>query len=1129
MIVRINTRLAVGVAALASCAGLLRAGRAGERSGRYAGAILAEKALAAYWRMEGDLKDQKAAAAGVLRGGAARFVDGPAGGRALALDKGQFVTMGQAPHLDLPQTTVELLFQLTARPPEGYNPCLVAKRSDSPATRFSVHVMRGLGQLAVWNGRSVILIDPPAGPLKVGQWYHLAVAADRRRLAVYLDGLACTVRGGGSFSFAAKRLPLQLGASDPQGREQCLCALDEVAIYSRVLSEQDVDRHVEALGWGEKKRQLLRRMQAREADRKRARREKLAERLGDARLFARGRTRVYRGEHLEAVSLPLGGVGGGCLQINGKAERHIWQIFNNFQPVALPHSFFAVRAKPQGAEPVIRAVQTAAVGPFPAMKALTFRGEYPFGWFDFQDAALPVRVSMEAFSPLIPMDAKHSALPCAVFRLTAENASATPVEVSFLAAQQNAVGLTAGATTAARNNPGYGGNRNEVLPGGGSTILHMTGPPAARTPASGDMALLARGGDVTASASWDALAKLAADFAADGRLTGPRQAGPSPKGQTVDGALAASVTLRPGQKRTVTFVLTWHFPHGRGGAGRRVSRPDQPTWLHEGRMYATWWPNALAVGRYLAERLDELTGQTRAYHDALYATNLPYWLLDRISSQAAVLKSPTCFWARDGYFGGWEGCCRSRGCCHGNCAHVWHYAQAHARLLPEIGRRMREQSLSYQNAAGGIPFRHPAGKVAFDGQCGEILGAYREHLCSADGTWLARHWPRIRKAMDFAVATWDRDEDGVPAGAQHNTLDGELGGSTTWLGGLYLAALAASERMALRQGQDDLAERYRRIRASGAKKQDETLFNGRYYVQVPDPTPRQDYGNGCAIDQMLGQWWAHQLDLGWLYPPDRVRTALRSLFGHNFRTDFRGVPQRPRKFVADDDAGMQMICWPKGDRPARHILYADEVMSGFEYSAAAAMVQAGLPREAFVVVLAASDRYDGRLRTGLAGDLRGGRSAWGYSGNPFGDDECGKFYARPMSVWAMLLACQGFVYDGPAGVIGFRPAWRPEDHRSFFTAAEGWGLFSQRIDKQRQTEQIHLRYGRLALRELRFELPAGIDAGKVTVLLGEKALPATFRTDGRGLRVTLARPVVLEAGAELRIDVALAPAARGET
>jgi len=585
------------------------------------------------------------------------------------------------------------------------------------------------------------------------------------------------------------------------------------------------------------------------------------------------------------------------------------------------------------------------------------------------------------------------------------------------------------------------------------------------------------------------------------------------------------VTLAPGEKRTVTFTLAWHFADGVCGGGRQG-------WTHKGRMYANWWPNALAVARALDADLDDLAARTRAYHDALYETNLPYWLLDRISSQVAVLKSVTCFWAADGYFGGWEGCRQTAGCCPGNCTHVWQYAQAHARLFPEIGRRMRQQSLGYMTPQGAIPMRHPSGKAAFDGQCGEVLGAYREHLCSADGRWLHTHWPRIRKAMEFLIATWDQDEDGVLHGLQHNTLDAELSGSSTWLGSLYLAALAASEKMALAENEAELAKRYRTIRVSGSRKQDATLWSGEYYIQIPDQPPGQlkgeNYLTGCQIDQVLGQWWAHQLDLGWLYPPEHVRTALEALFRYNFRTNFAdvrtyttGSPARgqPRKFVHDEDHGLLMTSWPKGGRPpmGRVLRFADEVMTGFEYSAAAAMVTSGLTEKGFVVTRAVADRYDGRLRTGLTD------RAWGYSGNPFGDDECGKFYARAMSIWSMLLACQGFIYDGPAGRIGFKPLWKPDDHVSFFTGAEGWGVFTQRRADKRQTERLDLRYGTLRLRELVFEVSEGRRIGDVAVTSDGRSIAAAHRADGRTVRVVLAAPLTLKAGSRLDVDVVFAP------
>ncbi len=1086
----------------AGCLVAVAALPAGEASEGYARMLLSEKGLAAYWRMEGNLTDAKGDASGVLRGGRARFVKGPGGGKALALGKGQFVTIGKTSHLDLPETTVELLFKLTAKPSQGYNPCLIAKRRTSENTRFSVHVQRNLEWLDVWNGSRVISAPVPAEALRVGQWYHLAVAADAKGLSIYLDGLRCDLQSGGSFNFSAMNLPLQLGASSPEGGEQCECDIDEVAVYSRVLSEKEIDRHLEALGWADKKKEFLRQRLAREEQMKRRREERLAKRTNDPRLLARGETRVYRDQHLTAISLPLGGIGAGCIQINGKAERAIWQIFNNFKGVFVPHSFFAVRAKAADGEPVVRALQTSPVGPFEAMKSLTFRGEYPFGWYDFEEPEMPVAVSMETFSPLIPFNARDSAIPCAIFNLTARNTSEKKVHVSFLATQQNAVGFAGEGKIEGRRFAGYGGNRNRVVKAAGETILHMTIERKKDSAGYGDMALAAFDDEATATASWDTLDALLKDISRDGQLSGREIAGLSPTGQTLDGALAAPFTLEPGRSRTVTLVLSWYFPNGRHGAGR---------WGGKGNMYANWWDGAVSVASDVHNRFDELTRLTRLYHDTFYASNLPHWLLDRMTSQVAVLRSKTCFWTEGGYFGGWEGCCPGSGCCNGNCAHVWHYAQAHARLFPFIARRMREEALEHQQEDGGIPFRQPAGAVATDGQCGEILEAYREHLCSTNGVWLKENWPKVKKAMEYTIARWDKDEDGVLSGPQHNTLDANLGGSTTWLGSMYLAALAASEKMALLEGEPKVAQRYRQIRNSGSKKQNETLWNGEYYIQIPDAQSRatRDFLTGCDVDMMLGQWWANQLDLGWLYPPERVKSSLQSLFKYNFRVDFHGFKQSPRKFVDEEDAGLLDMTWPHGGRPAPQqcILYANEVQSGYEAAALVAMVQAGLLKEGVTVALAAADRYDGRLRTGLTASRT---ASWGYSGNPFGDDECGKFYARAMSIWSMLLACQGFIYDGPAGEIGFKPLWRQDNHATFFTAAEGWGLFTQTRNRDRQTDRIDVKWGKLRVRTLIFELPEFVNLRKTAVIVAGKEADAQAKQDGRCLTITLAREAVVD-------------------
>ena len=1087
-----------------------------EAAGQYAKTVGNEPSLVSYWRMEGNCQDAKGVANGEVRGGEVQYAEGPGGGKAISLANGRFVTMGTAPKLDLPQTTLELWFRPDA--PAGstaYNPCIIAKRGNPPHnnTRFSIHALGDYQQLAFWNGRQVMQFTPPGGPFQQGRWYYLAVTCDAKETKMYLDGVPCEAAEGPCvFSVAVKDLPLQVGSSTPQGQELFACSIDEVAIYSKALSEADVARHVDAMGWKEKREKLAKagkergeKEKALAAEREAERIRRLAELMSADSLFARGEPRVCRGQNLTGISMPTGGIAAGPIQMDGKGTRAIWQIFNNYAAAAVPNSFFAVRAKAGDEKPVVRALQTVPAGAFEGMKELTFRGQYPFGWFSFQDDQVPVQVSMEVFSPLVPLDARNSAIPCVVYNLTAENTGQKVVDVSFLASQQNAVGYAGGAITN-RSCAGYGQNSNRLVREEGSAILHMTAKQEKATPGSGDMALAVLGGDISATASWKENDKLAEAFENGGSVSGPEEAGPSPAGETVDGALAASFKLQPGQKKTVTFILAWYFPNAR-----------QP-WCGQGNMYANWWPDALGVARDVAKRVAELSALTHRYNQTLYASNLPYWMLDRISSQVAILASKTCFWTKEGYFGGWEGCNPRGGCCNGNCGHVWHYAQAHARLFPEIARAMREEALRYQRADGAIFFRQPNTGIASDAQSGEVLEAYREYTQSPDRKWLDQNWPKIKKTMEFHIRTWDADEDGVLSGSQHNTLDADTSGSTSWLGSMYLAALTAAGKMARMEGDAEAAARYDKIRQSGMKKQNETLWNGEYYFQIPGPAPLRDYNNGCHIDQVLGQWWAHQLDLGWVYPPDRVRTALASLVKYNFRTDFHGVPQSPRKFVADEDMGLQMIQWPRKDRPANHMLYADEVMTGFEYAAAATMIQAGLLKEGFTTVKAISDRYDGRLRTGLSG---GDCTSWGYSGNPFGDDECGKYYARAMSSWSLLLACQGFIYDGPAGVIGFKPAWRPDDHVSMFTASEGYGLFTQKRGDGKQTDRIEVKCGRLNVKTLVFEIPAEAKVSGIAVRVAGKEAKSTHALNDGRLTITLESPAAVGEGEALEATIAL--------
>ena len=183
------------------------------------------------------------------------------------------------------------------------------------------------------------------------------------------------------------------------------------------------------------------------------------------------------------------------------------------------------------------------------------------------------------------------------------------------------------------------------------------------------------------------------------------------------------------------------------------------------------------------------------------------------------------------------------------------------------------------------------------------------------------------------------------------------------------------------------------------------------------------------------------------------------------------------------------------------------------------MIWEGLLEQGLAVTRMVHDRYHAARR------------------NPFNEVECGDHYARSMASYGVFLAACGYQYDGPKGILGFSPRLRPEDFRAAFTTAEGWGTFSQKLARPstggrkskkwpqpswRQIERIEVKYGSLALKELRFGLAEGFRPDKLKVLVGDREAPARFDFGDGVLRVHLADKVSVAAGSSLIVEIDLA-------
>jgi hypothetical protein len=210
-----------------------------------------------------------------------------------------------------------------------------------------------------------------------------------------------------------------------------------------------------------------------------------------------------------------------------------------------------------------------------------------------------------------------------------------------------------------------------------------------------------------------------------------------------------------------------------------------------------------------------------------------------------------------------------------------------------------------------------------------------------------------------------------------------------------------------------------------------------------DPTnPELQLGDGCLIDQLVGQHLAHIAQLGYLHDPLHVATTLRSVLKYNGRKGFHDHFNHMRSYVLGDESAVLMCSYPRGNRPERPFPYFAEVMTGFEHILAVGLISEGLVDEGLQVITDIRNRYDGERR------------------NPFDEAECGHHYARAMASWGAVVTLTGFDYDGRSGVMRLAPRYRSTNH--FWSTGNAFGTLALT-----PTEAVlHIREGSLYLTEL---------------------------------------------------------------
>ncbi|HEY3754776.1 MAG TPA: GH116 family glycosyl hydrolase [Opitutaceae bacterium] len=784
---------------------------------------------------------------------------------------------------------------------------------------------------------------------------------------------------------------------------------------------------------------------------------------------ARGPDRIYRGEELEQVAFPMGGIGAGMICLGGTGALTNVSVRNHPQVQNEPGLLAAIgiRGRPEYARvlegPVPRwklyerAHACSGSAPLgmglPRFKQAMFHAQFPFAHLELEDRDLPISARITGWSPFEPGDTENSCLPVAGLEYTLLNRGGEPLDAVFSFNARNFLPARMNEWDQGPE-PDRSGKRiadGFVLYGG---AWPEVGDEQAWFSASVDDP------DAKVNLAWfrggwfDAITMAWRDVeqAAAYEKPAPTEGKP-PTGATV----FVPFRLAPGQSKTIRLRLAWYSPH----TTLRKLLPPVGADAKPSDFYQPWYGGRFAnieeLSGYWGDHYASLKDRTERFSRCFFDSTLPPEAVEAAAANLSILKSPTVLRQADGRLWGWEGCEEDHAQGEGTCTHVWNYAQAIAHLFPSLERTLRETEFGPgQDAEGHQNFRvalpiAPSPHHSFaaaDGQLGGIMKVYREWRISGDTAWLRSIWPKVRTSLEYCIRTWDPDRQGLPVEQQHNTYDIEFWGPNGMIASFYVGALQAAVAMGRALG-DDVSE-YEALGAKGASRSESELFNGEYYYQRvewkglrADPRketrsfgggyspeaaallnqegPKYQYGTGCLSDGVLGSWLALQCGLEPVLDPKRVQSHLEAVHRHNFRADLSGHANPQRSTYANGkEAGLLLCSWPRGGMLSLPFVYSNEVWTGIEYQAASHLIALGRHRQGLDIVRGCRARYDGTAR------------------NPFDEYEWGHWYARAMASYALLGAFSGARYDAVERVLHLRPSIAG-DFRCFLSTATGYG------------------------------------------------------------------------------------------
>jgi non-lysosomal glucosylceramidase len=741
---------------------------------------------------------------------------------------------------------------------------------------------------------------------------------------------------------------------------------------------------------------------------------------------------------------PVGGLGAGTFSRSYRGEFERWHLKAGVHKYeSVPANQFSVFAKREGDTTAYAQVLATDAPANHALAAWKWnypvgRGEYaalyPKSWFHYKTSEMPVELTLEQFSPILPNNYKETSFPVAIYNWYAVNPGTTKVTVSIMFSWTNMVGWFRGTRhdfQEANNLQNINEVRSEKTENGlmkGIVFDRLRKMPV-QEDWDGQFAIAAMespGVQIsyvqTFPPSSDG-ADVWGPFSTSGVLpSSPFHFASS--GDPVAGAIAVQFTLAPGEKKKIPMVLAWDFPVVEFGNGRK--------WLRRYTdFFGTSGTNAWQIAR--AGLLQQET-----WSRAIDAWQAPYvndgskpgWYRGMLFNELYYLADGGTFWGHElqaqrasSAADSWK----RQTFIYLECFDYPYYSTLDVLfygsmpivkfwpLLDKAGVREFTDTVNEEIATeylwlwksqqdtkpafrerkvkGALP--HDLGNPAedpvilvnqFDWQNTNrwkdlntkyVLMVWRDFFLEgkSDLEFLRYNYAGVKQAMEY-LRQFDHGDGLIEnEGYPDQTYDTWVTrGASAYSGGLYLAALRATEEIARALNDSSTASQYHSLFEKAQSAYIKKLWNGSYF-NYDSGSP---YRDSIMSDQLAGQWYANLTGLGDLVPANMRVSALKKIFDFNVM-----------KF-GDGDMGAINGMTTDGRIPTDNE-QIQEVWVGTTFGLCAEMMAEGLRQQAFATAKGIYDMvYEKKgywFRT---------PEAWGTNGM-----YRASMYMRPGAIWSM--------------------------------------------------------------------------------------------------------------------------------